>query len=847
MLSPVDGRVALADAALFLDGEFFREGSALVIVGPWGERLRVADYFVSDPPPVLTAPNGAFLLPETVALLLPVEWGGVLVAGPTLMPEKTAGVAEGAAGVNSKTATASIGTVKEVSSTVTARSQGGESRVLKKGDAVFEGEELRTAEGGQLQLLFLDGTQFQVGASARVILDKFVYNPSAAQGEFAATVMKGAFGYASGDIARQHAGRHSLLKTPTAQIGIRGSALQGEVAEDGQTTVVHTSGVLDISNAQGEGTVTLLQPGTATVVTLDGTPQPVFQAPRAILERFQNILPPVPPDHQSVPSNEPSGESGRDPLSRSTMLDAYNALEKGAVLLGEDGRLLLSVANGIVGIDLAHMSQDALREFRHDLLEIQRLLPPAPAPTVALSHGVFLDSAVAGVHYRTATQEGITGQGGVFTFKAGETVTFSIGDIALGQAQMGSGASRSAIVTPTLLAATVAGSGQGASDRQRNVVSNMVRLLQTLDNDGDPDNGITITEAAQQKAVGAAVQGIDMTADTALFSANSQVASFVQEATQESPAPRTTLVDEQEALAHYEQTLQRVAFLESSLSVRSASFLSAVEDQPFTFALPPETFLSQTGSSLRYGVSALPGWLQFDEESLTLSGTPANGDVGNVTFTVTASSGTSASAAVNYVLMVNNVDDAPQATPIGAQSVRVGQAVQHLIAPFTDVDVDLNVGDSLLYDTLTYRATLADGQPLPDWLHFDGTTRTFTSALLEQGGQYLLRVTAEDSFHKTASSDFTLTVDTPPVLADPLPDQTANERQPFRLVLPETAFQDVDPWDTLSYAALLNGRALPDWLQFDAATRTFQGTPGNRDLGSFVVAVTATDRSGAAA
>ena len=53
-------------------------------------------------------------------------------------------------------------------------------------------------------------------------------------------------------------------------------------------------------------------------------------------------------------------------------------------------------------------------------------------------------------------------------------------------------------------------------------------------------------------------------------------------------------------------------------------------------------------------------------------------------------------------------------------------------------------------------------------------------------------------------------------------------------------FNDVDVGDTLTYTATLDTNApLPAWLSFNAATRTFSGTPS--DVGTISVKVTATD------
>ena len=48
-----------------------------------------------------------------------------------------------------------------------------------------------------------------------------------------------------------------------------------------------------------------------------------------------------------------------------------------------------------------------------------------------IQQGTFVDSAVEGIHYATATQSGSTNSDGEYNFLANETVTFSIGDLDL--------------------------------------------------------------------------------------------------------------------------------------------------------------------------------------------------------------------------------------------------------------------------------------------------------------------------------------------------------------------------------------------------------------------------------
>ena len=83
-----------------------------------------------------------------------------------------------------------------------------------------------------------------------------------------------------------------------------------------------------------------------------------------------------------------------------------------------------------------------------------------------------------------------------------------------------------------------------------------------------------------------------------------------------------------------------------------------------------------------------------------------------------------------------------------------------------------------------------------------------------------------------------------PTVANAIPDQTATPGTPFGYTFPANTFSDPDSGDTLSYTATKgDGSMLPNWLEFDADTRTFSGTPGATDVGTVTVRVTATDGS----
>ena len=181
------------------------------------------------------------------------------------------------------------------------------------------------------------------------------------------------------------------------------------------------------------------------------------------------------------------------------------------------------------------------------------------------------------------------------------------------------------------------------------------------------------------------------------------------------------------------------------------------------------------------------------------------------------------------------------ATPLTDQTVSEG-------APFNIQVPDATFTDQDAGDTPTYSASLADGRPLPAWVHFDAATATFSGIPDDaQVGLLDIRVTATDQEQLTVSDVFTLTVSNvneAPTVAAPLGNQAAVEDTAFTFVVPGSTFADVDQvhGDTWSYSATLAGRApLPSWFSFDPISHMFSGTPLNNDVGTLDITVTATD------
>jgi len=104
-------------------------------------------------------------------------------------------------------------------------------------------------------------------------------------------------------------------------------------------------------------------------------------------------------------------------------------------------------------------------------------------------------------------------------------------------------------------------------------------------------------------------------------------------------------------------------------------------------------------------------------------------------------------------LTINGLNDPPTVEhPIADQRIREGCRFEYVIPACVFADLDFT-------DTLTYRATLANGDPLPKWLTFDPVTLTF-SGTPPKGEECVIhiKVIATDEHNATAVDQFDLVI-----------------------------------------------------------------------------------------
>lgn len=134
------------------------------------------------------------------------------------------------------------------------------SRQLVINDNVEQDELIATAPDAATQIQFVDGTKVTLGPNAKVVLDKFVYDPSPGKGALVLSVSQGVLRFTTGNMAHEN----YKIVTPTGTLGVRGTDLNILVG-GGQTLIQVIDG--SVSGSTTDGVMKIFNKGDCFSIT----------------------------------------------------------------------------------------------------------------------------------------------------------------------------------------------------------------------------------------------------------------------------------------------------------------------------------------------------------------------------------------------------------------------------------------------------------------------------------------------------------------------------------------------------------------------------------------------------
>ena len=248
------------------------------------------------------------------------------------------------------------------------------------------------------------------------------------------------------------------------------------------------------------------------------------------------------------------------------------------------------------------------------------------------------------------------------------------------------------------------------------------------------------------------------------------------------------------------------------------------ENNPVTITLVGSDPDIEDKSNLSYSVDNLPQGAVL--EGNVFKWTPGYDQSGTYPLTFTASDGR-LSVSQSMTITVNHVNRPPVLENIVAQTVD-----ENVKLEFTVKGSDPDTEDA--------GKTTLSAANLPQGATFDAQSGLFSwTPTFDQSGEYTVTFTISDPQQASASQDVPVTVNhvnrTPEFPAQAA--QTTDENSTLTFTLLPATDPDKEDADKLVYSAA----GLPPGATFDAATHTFNWTPGYDQAGEYTVTFTVSD------
>ena len=175
--------------------------------------------------------------------------------------------------------------------------------VLKENSAIEYKDNVRTGNG-DVGIKFVDNTNVAISPHSSLVIDDFVYDPNSKTGsKLVMNVALGTVRYASGNIAKLNA-QNVDIRTPTARIGVLGTAFSMTVDEVGKSLIIllpNADGTVGKISVESEaGQVMLNQAFQSTLVT-NGESMPTKPVVLDLtLDQINNLLIIKPPKEKLI-------------------------------------------------------------------------------------------------------------------------------------------------------------------------------------------------------------------------------------------------------------------------------------------------------------------------------------------------------------------------------------------------------------------------------------------------------------------------------------------------------------------------------------------------------------------
>jgi hypothetical protein len=231
--SSYSAAIVVPDADLLCKGQYAKVGSDLIITGDDGDRFVLLGYFSSAKRANLTSPDGSVLTADIVEILARANLSEYAQT-------------EGESG------RAAIGRVEIVAGMATA-TRNGAVIILQVGDRVFKQDLVETGSNSSCSISLIDGTAFKLTSNCRMVLNEMVYSPEGANNSTLLTLVQGTASFVAGKVAKTG---DMEVRTPTATMGIRGTAWTLEVEANGGITklmMISTDGKIELFKLDSNG------------------------------------------------------------------------------------------------------------------------------------------------------------------------------------------------------------------------------------------------------------------------------------------------------------------------------------------------------------------------------------------------------------------------------------------------------------------------------------------------------------------------------------------------------------------------------------------------------------------